>query len=631
MKNGFYLFAYIEINDYANFYRIDTKRHDQNISLWEYKDGNLILLRFWELERLSRIKHHNKAFFSEQQAKQYIQKLLSEFNLSINDLSGFFAYPYFSSNDEIQYIDPNFNYHSLCHLFSSLLMETKQFYSSNMLAFSVDLDSDYIGENKDIKKHDYVACYSQKGKLKFFPIESPAPLWSVASHDMKMGEGTLMALSSTLKTKFKYDFDFSNERFFKYNYDKTIQLYNLIKDFANSCNDKNINDKLEDYNYNFSFEDNIKSAIMKVIQSLSQEIMQRNVDNAIKLFKFSPKNTILALSGGFSLNCPTNSFLMNEYNFKNFIAPPCINDAGQSLGMALYYFYLNSDKKLSFSLKNAYHGKSYSIKNIIDKFADFIIKIDDFNVDVAANDTIDNIIVWFDGNSEIGPRALGHRSIISASTSLEVKNKINQIKKRQPWRPVAPIVLEKYGKSWFENFRPSEYMLLTFKINKKVENIIKAVSHLDNSARIQTVSDKNDKIVQILNKLNKKIGVPILCNTSLNDYKEPIIETPEEAIYFALKKKIKIVYINGKRLELNLEKNYTLIEQPKGELDLWENANEIEQPILTKEEYDFYYWSSLYNDFSLNSKQDVIVIKRLYLAYKKNKNNNDSVYQNFYY
>ncbi|WP_180009643.1 hypothetical protein [Acinetobacter sp. YH16057] len=86
MEKGYYLFAYVEINKYANFYKTDTKRHDQNISLWEYDGGKLSLLRYWELERLSRIKHHNKAFYSETQFKNIVNVLLSEFNLQLSDI-----------------------------------------------------------------------------------------------------------------------------------------------------------------------------------------------------------------------------------------------------------------------------------------------------------------------------------------------------------------------------------------------------------------------------------------------------------------------------------------------------------------------------------------------------------------
>lgn len=294
MEKGYYLFAYVEINKYANFYKTDTKRHDQNISLWEYDGGKLSLLRYWELERLSRIKHHNKAFYSETQFKNIVNVLLSEFNLQLSDIKEIYAYPYLNDKQQkIEYIDNNYNYHSICHMFSSLLMNTSDFYNENMLSFSVDLDSDYISEKKDNKKNDYIGCFSQKGKLNFFPIESPAPLWSVASHDFKLGEGTLMALSNALKTEFIQNLDFSNERFFKYNNDYIVKIYQKIKDVANTCNENNIKTTLKSYDHNFTFDDNLKSAIMKIIQKISLSAMERNVNYAIQKFKVNPKNTIL--------------------------------------------------------------------------------------------------------------------------------------------------------------------------------------------------------------------------------------------------------------------------------------------------------------------------------------------------
>lgn len=95
MENGYYIFAYVEINEYANYYKIDTKRHDQNISLWKSNDGNLILLRYWELERLSRIKHHNKAFSTKEQFINFVNQLLSQFDLDVSKLVGIYAPPYF--------------------------------------------------------------------------------------------------------------------------------------------------------------------------------------------------------------------------------------------------------------------------------------------------------------------------------------------------------------------------------------------------------------------------------------------------------------------------------------------------------------------------------------------------------
>lgn len=95
MRNGYYLYAYIEINEYANYYKTDTKRHDQNISLWKYSDGDLSLVRYWELERLSRIKHHNKAFSTKEQFIAFINQLLSHFDLDDSKLVGIHAPPYF--------------------------------------------------------------------------------------------------------------------------------------------------------------------------------------------------------------------------------------------------------------------------------------------------------------------------------------------------------------------------------------------------------------------------------------------------------------------------------------------------------------------------------------------------------
>lgn len=128
MKNGYYLFAYVEINEYANFYKIDTKRHDQNISLWEYSDSKLVLLRYWELERLSRIKHHNKAFSTKEQFLDFVNQLLSQFDLEYSKLVGVYAPPYFDLIEAPSNLtNCEYNYHSLCHLFSAFLMETELF------------------------------------------------------------------------------------------------------------------------------------------------------------------------------------------------------------------------------------------------------------------------------------------------------------------------------------------------------------------------------------------------------------------------------------------------------------------------------------------------------------------------
>lgn len=631
MKNGYYLSAYIEINEYANYYKIDTKRHDQNISLWYFRDGEISLLRYWELERFSRIKHHNKAFFSKEQACLFINQLLTEFNISIKDLVAILGTPQLRSSDDYEN-NTDFNYHSLCHLFSSLLIDTKKFYSENILAFSTDLDSDYITETKSANRNDYVGCYSNKGNINYFPIESPALIWSIASHDNQLGEGTLMALGTAISTEFCYNFDFSNERFFDCDYKRNQRIYDLIKKIADECSPENISETLKGYDENFSFKDNITSALMKVVQSLSKEIMIRNINNAKKLFNIDTKDTYLAMSGGFALNCPINSFMLKKYNFKGFLAPPCVNDSGQSLGIALYYFYRKSQTDISFILDSAFLGKSYSIDGAKNNYKQWIKKIEPFNPQKALEDISKSAVVWFDGNSEIGPRALGHRSIISSPKTLKAKNQINKIKKRQAWRPVAPIALFNESSIWFQDFINSPFMLLTFQINAKLENKIAAVSHLDSSARLQTIDNDDENIVKVLTAAYDKDGIPLLCNTSLNDYGEPIIETPEQAIDFALKKNLAIAYINGYRFILKSCLQIDKLPENPVKLNLWSNTPKYIDCVLNKAEYEFYYWSNCTNEFPLTSEDNVKIVKRLYNSYQKKCNyDNISNKKNFYY
>jgi len=141
----------------------------------------------------------------------------------------------------------------------------------------MDLDSDCLNEERSTAKHDYVGCFSDRGNIEYFPIESPAPLWSIASHDKKMGEGTLMALASACKSKFKWEFDFSKYTFFTSSYKMNYKVYSEINVVENMCNEDNYKKFLIDYDENFSFADNLISASMKVIQQLSQEIVERNI------------------------------------------------------------------------------------------------------------------------------------------------------------------------------------------------------------------------------------------------------------------------------------------------------------------------------------------------------------------
>lgn len=612
LKEGYYLALYIEINGMAYAYDVDTQRHDQNISLWHYSNGNLLLIRYWELERITRIKHHNKAFRSKEHAIEFISSLLKEIDLSMDDIVGIIGCPELGAPEDKDPTNDLYYYHSLCHLYSTLMLNTEVFKANKMLAFSMDLDSDCLNEERSSYKHDYIGCYSDKGDIKFFSIESPAPLWSIVSHDRKMGEGTLMALASASKTKFKREFDFSEYSFFTSSYKMNYNVYSEIKVVENMCHEDNYEEFLIDYDENFSFEDNLSSASMKAIQQLSQEIVERNIRRALEEFNLTSREVWLALSGGFALNCPCNSFLMNKFRFMGFMAPPCVNDSGQSMGMALYYFY-QKDSKVNFKFENAFYGNEFSINEIMRDFGDYVVSCTPTNEEDFVKDILNDSIIWFDGKSEIGPRALGHRSILSSPISIYSKNRLNEIKLRQKWRPVAPIVLEEYASDYFENVNISPFMLRTFKVTGNKLDEISAVAHLDRSSRIQTIAKDSDNIAKAIEWFGEHTGVYMLCNTSLNDRGEPIIDAPFEAINFAYKKGLSVLYLCNYRIELDLTKPFDIDRYYKHK---WrtEESNEEDYP-LSKEEFVFCYWTGGLAKLDLSDVKNIKLIKRMYNAY----------------
>lgn len=290
---------------------------------------------------------------------------------------------------------------------------------------------------------------------------------------------------------------------------------------------------------------------------------------------------------GYMLNCPTNTHLMKKYGFRGFIAPPCISDTGMSMGIALYAFYKQMNR-MSFHINHAYYGNSDrdSLSQLLkeNKYAQFIQEISEFHPEQAAEDIMQAPIVWFNGRAEIGPRALGNRSLIADPRFTGFKDELNRIKQRQWWRPVAPIVLEENLNDWFESFCPSPFMLHAFQVRPDKAEQIPAVSHLDNTARVQTMNEYENKMLyDVIKAFMQKTGVPIICNTSLNDRGEPIIDSCEQALNFALRKKIRIVYLNGKRFTLKNHEKYELTQPLERKVNILAFRNEGERQSLLKQ------------------------------------------------
>jgi carbamoyltransferase len=247
----------------------------------------------------------------------------------------------------------------------------------------------------------------------------------------------------------------------------------------------------------------------------------------------------LCLSGGVALNCKANGELLSQQIFKNIWVQPASGDSGCAQGAAYigWYHYLSNPRIfIDNSLKQQiYLGKSYdseSIKTTLDKYQLDYKSLNDSDLCnvVAESFTQKKIIGWFQGKMEFGPRALGNRSILASPLFTDMKKHVNlNIKKREGFRPFAPIILEEDATDWFTNCTSSKYMLFTFKSERKKE--IPSCIHEDDTARVQTLSKTDQPLLhQLISVFKEKTGCPVLINTSFNVRGEPIVASPTDAL-----------------------------------------------------------------------------------------------------
>lgn len=562
MKDGYYLSTYLYINKLMYLYK-GRLRHDQNIALWLKEGQNVKLVHYWELERITGLKMHDKAFYDREHAKKVINILLARYNLTIDDMVEIWGTPELDSVDDYLSIDeyPDYAYHNICHIFSALLMDTSKFYNEDFICLAVDGGPDEVIDKDAQKKFAFTGCVSRKGEITFFPISSPGALWFMSSYYFNYREGTLMALANA--TKCKVDKEIKLNMPIR-NFSDMVALNEWYKKILNMEGDESEiqycdNGMMRGKDEKFSDRDNYISAVMKEIQKISTNMMVDTVSEIIEKYHLDSAKTNLALAGGFALNCPTNTRLMNQFHFRTLMAPPCVNDGGISLGVGLFAFH-KKNSGFQFAFQNSYYGDDDA--EAIDKLHilkndGFIESIQKFNEDVFFEDISNGPVIWFDGRAEIGPRSLGNRSILGDPRKQETKDFLNKVKRRQWWRPVAPIVLSEHVQEWFDADIPSPYMLNTFYIRSEKTELIPAVVHIDKSARIQTLEKKDNHLLyKAIHSFYQKTGIPMLCNTSLNDKGEPIVNKIEEAYNFALRKYVEIMYINGFRVQLKNFSNY---------------------------------------------------------------------------
>lgn len=552
MKSGYYLSAYIHIDKLAHLEKVQV-RHDQNIALWFLKNQSVELVHYWELERLTGIKKHNLSFYDCKHFEEVLNQLLFEYNISINDLVEIWGVPQYSAYNEPIGKVKGFSYHSTAHAYSVLLSNTNHFHNNNILVLAVDGGPDNVFDKEG--DASFCACYANHGEIvEWISIASPAPLWSYAKNTFNLEEGSLMALMSACDCRWD-DFPIAliEIRSLQSTYSAVRYLEHIRETiFSLQISDEN---KIQ-YRYDDRFTDkeNRISMFMKIVSKVSDKIMCGNLNMIIQKLKINPLDTYLAIVGGYALNCPSNSYLLKKYHFKGFYDIPCVNDAGISLGYGLGEFYVRKPD-IQFEFQNAFYGNKITFdEKTRCATSEYIESVSRADAETFAKDLREEVIIWLEDRCEIGPRALGHRSILADPTREQNKETLNKIKQRQWWRPVAPIILEEKITEWFEDSSVSNYMLKTFAVIPKEEERIKAVLHLDKSARVQTINSKQGFLYECVKAFYLLTDVPIVCNTSLNDKGEPIIDTFYGALMFAMKKDIRIIYINHFRVVLNKKK-----------------------------------------------------------------------------
>jgi carbamoyltransferase len=267
------------------------------------------------------------------------------------------------------------------------------------------------------------------------------------------------------------------------------------------------------------------------VQVVTEEIVLRMVRHAHELT--GSKN--LCMAGGVALNCVANGRVVKETPYKDVFIQPAAGDAGGAVGVATYIYHTVLGNERKWTWEHAYLGPEYKTDEIRTFLDENGIVYREFDEDGMLDATVQALvdqktIGWFQGRMEFGPRALGARSIIADARNPENKTVVNlKIKFRESFRPFAPSVLEEKCSEWFELDIPSPYMLLVADV-REGKRTIPAVTHVDQSARIQTVNEKEHaRYYKLIKRFDEKTGCPVIINTSFNVRGEPIVCKPDEA------------------------------------------------------------------------------------------------------
>jgi len=356
------------------------------------------------------------------------------------------------------------------------------------------------------------------------------------------GEYKLMGLSSYGKPKY-YDLIMENlidvkddgsihlnMEYFAFTYDKVMTSKKFSKLFGIEPKRKNEKTLQIHFDIGASAQKVLEDVILKMVNHIHTKTKMKN----------------LCIGGGVALNGVANYKVLSESPFENVHIPPSPGDAGSAVGAAQYLYYVyhknhkNTSDNTQLIQENVYVGPSYSneeIKSFLDSKNISYELFDDVTLLQKTSQLIadGNVVGWYQGKMEWGPRALGNRSILADPRRTDMKNILNaKIKHRESFRPFAPSIMEEFTSEYFDIQIPSPYMLMVAPVKKPKE--IPAVTHVDGTGRLQTVSKKSNELYyNLINEFYKITGVPVIINTSMNVMGEPIVNTPEQAYSMIIK------------------------------------------------------------------------------------------------
>lgn len=271
-----------------------------------------------------------------------------------------------------------------------------------------------------------------------------------------------------------------------------------------------------------------------------------------KIAKKLTNSDNICVAGGSFLNCNSNELIIRSGLYKECYFVPPADDSGIPLGCA-WYGYQSRNKMEKTTFLSPYLGKTYmkgEIKKELDKFPECEFTYFESNnelLELVAQKLAENkVIGWMQGGSEIGPRALGNRSILASPIHPWMEKNVNHLKGREWYRPFAPAVLSEYQSDIFDLDYFSPYMLVTTKVKENWRSKIPAVTHIDYTSRYQTVTQQtNSKFHSLLTKFTEVTGIPVLMNTSFNGPSEPIVETPYDALNTFVERNLDVLVIGN--------------------------------------------------------------------------------------